>query len=341
MSHSSGIEVSQNLHESFTNANHNATHRFLKVQIMNETKLDLVGQSDNKGPWEQDFDLVPSVLDSNDASYILYRTDKTNEVGHLWYCLCYVPDKAPVRQKMLYASSRANLKSGLGSQYFLDDIFGTSPGDFDNKGFKAYEKHQNAGVPLTESEKLKEEELEYGLFTGGAGTSNAYAHGVAFPVEDNVYAAFDKLKDDQITYIQIGIDVTNEKVNLKEELNIPIDEVTNHIPIDEPRFHFYKWNHSHDGEDFDSLVFVYTSPDGSKGTKSAPVKLRMLYSTSKANVAGIAEAKGFQIAAKLEISSGAEFSQTDLLHSLHPPKAEEKKTFAKPKPKATRKLIKS
>lgn len=316
--------------------------RAFKVQISGETTLDLITTVDEKSSdWKDDFDLVTPLLDDNAACYVLYRTDKKNDQGdHLFYNLCYVPDKAPVRQKMIYASSRANLKSGLGGHYFIDDIFGTVKSDFDKKGFHAYEKHLNSAVPLTEEEKIKEEELEYGLFTGGAGTSTAYAHGVNFPVDDAVLSAFDQLSSGEVNYLQIGIDVSNEKIILKEAAKLDIEDVPSHVPNDEPRFHFYKWSHSHEGENFDSLIYVYTSPDGSKGTKSAPVKLRMLYSTSKANVSNIAEKKGLTISAKFEIASGSEFVESEFSTTLHPPKAEEKKSFAKPKPKGTRKLIK-
>jgi len=341
VSHSSGIEVSDQLRNAFVETARAGGSRFLKAQIEEEKDIELKQEVQAQEDWENDFNLVPPVLEPKQASYILFRTDKQNDQGNfVWHLLCYVPDKAPVRQKMVYASTRANLKIGLGTHYFLEDIFGTNPSDFDYKGYKAFEKHQSASAPLTEGEKLKEEELEGGLFTGGAGTSSAYAHGVAFPADDDVYAAFDSMKDGSINYIQLGIDTDAERIILKHTDTTELTGVGEHVPLDEPRFHFYKWSHVHEDADYDSLIYVYTTPDGSKGTKSAPVKLRMLYSTSKANVAQIAESKGFTIDCRLECASGGEINENEINPQLHPPKPAEKKTFAKPKPKATRKLIK-
>jgi len=58
--------------------------------------------------------------------------------------------------------------------------------------------------------------------------------------------------------------------------------------------------------------------------------MRMLYSTSKANVADIVKATGGNIDAKLEINTGEEINAEELLMTLHPQQAEAKVTFSKP-----------
>jgi len=195
-------------------------------------------------------------------------------------------------------------------------------------------KHQEAEVPLTELEVQKNEELEQGLFKGGAGTSTAYVHGVAFPADQAVIDALDGFVSGQYNYIQVGIDATNERIILQETASIELSEVASHCPTNEPRFHFYKWIHDFEDEHFESVVYCYSCP-------SSPVKLRMLYSTSKANVAGIAESKGITVDCRLEITNGPEFNEADITQIIHPPRAEAKKTFAKPKPKGGRQLIRN
>jgi len=200
--------------------------------------------------------------------------------------------------------------------------------------FFAWKKHQEAEVPLTEMEIQKNEELEQGIFKGGAGTSTAYVHGVAFPADQDLLDTLDSFVSGKYNYVQIGIDTTNERVVLKEATNLELREVSSHFPNNEPRFHFYKWSHDHDDEHFDSVVYCYSCP-------SSPVKLRMLYSTSKSNVAGIAESKGITVDCKLEITNATEFNESDITTILHPLKSEQKKTFAKPKPKGGRQLIRN
>jgi len=278
---------------------------------------------------------VPGILNEKQACYVLLRTDETNQQGSsLWYILCYVPDKCRVRDKMVYASSRANLKTGLGANNIIDEIFGTTGADFSSAGFVSWKKHQEAEVPLTDLEVQKNEEIEQGLFKGGAGTSSAYVHGVSFPAEQDVLDALEAFVNQKFNYLQIGIDVTNERIALRETATVEIGDVPSHCPTNEPRFHFYRWSHDYEGEHFDSVVYCYSCP-------SSPVKLRMLYSTSKANVAGLAEAKGIAVDCRLEITNGPEFNEEDIHSIVHPPKAEAKKTFAKPKPKGGRQLIRN
>lgn len=96
-------------------------------------------------------------------------------------------------------------------------------------------------------------------------------------------------------------------------------------------------------------MYIYSCPDGSGGTKSAPVKQRMLYSSSKANVSQIAAAADIVIAARvceqlcfvvafsltpvclqLEVNKGSEVTAQVLMDTLHPPKEEKTTGFARP-----------
>lgn len=319
----------------------NGGSRILKVIIENEKTLLPVQSATGSANWEKDFDLSKSLLDAKIPCYLLFRTDEKNPHGqYQFYILRHVPDGAPVRAKMLSSSTIGTLKQSLGSQYFVDDIFGTTFDDFNNKGFQDYLKHKTASAPLTNDEIFRQEESERGIFSGGAGTSSAYAHGVAFPVADEVTTALDSLKNGEVNYVQIGVDVNGEKIILTGTDTINIDDCKDKVPSNEPRFHYYNWSHEHEGEQITSLIFCYSCVlTGAKGQISAPVKHRMLYSSSKANVVSIAESRGLQIGARIEVNSVDEFSAKDILPILHPPKAESKKTFTKPKPQAQRKLI--
>jgi hypothetical protein len=166
------------------------------------------------------------------------------------------------------------------------------------------------------------------IYSGGAST---YVHGVAFPVESSASNAVKRLVTGELDYVQIAIDCDNEKIILgKTETRLSIDNLRNHISLEEPRFHFYGYRHNYEGIDINSFVYLFSCPDGSKGTKSAPVRMRMLYSSSKANVAEIVKAAGGTISAKLEINRGDEINEEELLSILHPVKAEQAKNFSKP-----------
>lgn len=69
---------------------------------------------------------MESHLEDKVPAYILVRLDeKTSGMEFNWLLLCYVPDDAKVRDKMLYASTKATLTKELGDSKFTDSIYGT------------------------------------------------------------------------------------------------------------------------------------------------------------------------------------------------------------------------
>jgi twinfilin-like protein len=275
-------------------------------------------------------------LDAEKASFVLYRMDS----GDQWLLLCYVLDKAKVKDKMLYASTRANLKQQLGLNYFIDEVFGTVSADFTLQAYKKHLEWKKAEAPLTEQEIIKKNELESGpVYSGGKST---YVHGVAFPVDAPVMDALQQLKSGKVNYVQIAIDIEKEKIILDHSGKIGASGLSDEISTEVPRFHFFNYQHNFEGNDMTSTVFVFSCPDGSKGTKSAPVKQRMLYSSSKENVANIFTSNGGKIEAKLEINTPDDITEEIVMNTLHPPKEEKKAAFSKPlKPgKGGRTLIK-
>lgn len=328
MSHSSGIPVSQALQDAFGDALQSESIRFIKAQIVSDEIVPIT-TLDISGTEAEDLDKIPSYLEATSPAYILFRSDEKGPRGYVWILMCYVPDKAKVREKMTYASTRANLRKQLGSSNFSTEIFGTVPGDFDQKGYKAFVAMQKAETPLTVGERQSAAEREQGLFVGGAST--AYVHGVAFPVETAATQALQGLLGGSHNYVMLTIDSEGEKITLGGTKNLTIDQLASQVPNDQPRFHFFRYDHNHEGENLKSTVMIYSCPDGSGGTKSAPVRLRMLYSSSKANIESILVSLGGKCAIKLEVNSGSEL-EGDVIHNqLHPPKEEKKEAFAKPK----------
>eukprot|EP01128_Nolandella_sp_AFSM9_P008560 TRINITY_DN5259_c0_g1_i1.p1 TRINITY_DN5259_c0_g1~~TRINITY_DN5259_c0_g1_i1.p1 ORF type:complete len:362 (-),score=84.47 TRINITY_DN5259_c0_g1_i1:106-1131(-) len=338
MSLAAGISVSEDLVAQFALLSREGGSRFLQVIIADESTVTVKNVVEAQGGWEEDFDLTTSVLEEKEACYILYRTDnKTLEGRFEFYLLRYVPDKAPVRHKMMYASTVSTLKRALGGSVIVEDIFGTTPGDINTAGYKDFVKHKSAAIPLTDSEIQAKEEREEGVFVGGGGAGMG-VHGVNFPVDPDVNECLADLKAGNLNYVQLDVDIENEKIVLSDAQKLDISEVAALIPTALPCFHFFVWDHVHEGQNLSSLIYIYSSPDGSNGTTSAPVKHRMLYSSSKAHVASLVTAYGFTIDGKMEIGSPSEFSEDDASRELHPPKIEKKKKFAKPRPQGGRRL---
>jgi len=324
MSHSSGIPVSPELRDSFGSLI-SGKNRLVKVQIENELLVPITTKP-TSGNFDGDLKYIPDLLDAGVPCYVIYKVDSDQPQFVLFF---YVPSKSKVKDKMLYASTRSNLKQGLGNNYFIDEVFGDSANDFSAEGYKHHVESKKTEAPLTEQEQIKRNEMETGeIYTGGSST---YVHGVAFPVDSTATNAVKKLMNGELDYVQIAIDCDNERIVVgKTDKGTTIGSLRKLIPLDEPRFHFFNYRHNYDESSVSSFVYLFSCPDGSQGTKSAPVRMRMLYSSSKANVAEIAKSVGGTVAARLEINSGEEIDEEELVKILHPQKAEQSKNFARP-----------
>ena len=119
---------------------------------MSTEKVKLVKSVAASGSdWEADLDKVPSELEESTPAYVLYNK------GDGWILMAYVPDKAKVKGKMLYASTRATVKRTLGANFFVEEMFGTLANEFSKDGYAAFKSHQEADAPLTRAEFERQE----------------------------------------------------------------------------------------------------------------------------------------------------------------------------------------
>jgi len=336
-SHSSGIPLSEEARAAFSSANHDSQSRILKVQIKDD-QLVVVEQVASEGKaWEEELDKVPPLCEAADPCYILYRTDVECDGGYQWALFCYVPDRCKVRQKMLYASTRAELKLSLGSGNFVYDLFGTVPDDFSRKGFEAFVTMQKSDAPLTESEEARLAEIMQVCDEGDVGvctSPSALVHGVSFAPHDEAKAAIARVLNpsESENYAQLGLDESTEQIICRKTSKLALADIQSVIPNDIPAFHVIRYSHEHEGAHVDSVIFIYSCPDGSGKTKSAPVKSRMIYSSSKQGIENLMEEAGHKPDLKMEINDGAvDISEEILVNKIHPPPVQKKAAFSKPK----------
>ena len=96
--------------------------------------------------------LTPHVKPDAALYVILRRTTAPNGL----VAVTYVPNSAPVRQKMLFASTRLSLVRELGTEHFGETIFATTPEELTAEGWRKHEKHIASENPLTEEERSLE-----------------------------------------------------------------------------------------------------------------------------------------------------------------------------------------
>lgn len=81
---------------------------------------------DVKYEWQKDYEqYVKSVVVENAPCYVLFKFDSKNSLGDEWLFISWSPDSATVRQKMLYASTKATLKMEFGTSQIKEELHGT------------------------------------------------------------------------------------------------------------------------------------------------------------------------------------------------------------------------
>ncbi|MEQ2307490.1 Twinfilin-1 [Ameca splendens] len=333
MSHQTGIQAGNDVKEIFANARSGDQYRVLKIVIEDE-QLTLGGTRKASKKWDQEYDsLVLSLLEDAVPCYILYRLDSTNNQGYEWILLAWSPDHSTVRHKMLYAATRATLKKEFGGGHIKDEIFGTTKEDLNLSGYKKYLTSQAAPLPLTAAEEeLRQIKLSEVQTDISVDTKQQTLQGVAFPIHKDAAEALAHFKQKRINYVQLEIDTEKEMIRVCSTEPTEIKDLPKRVPKDSPRYHFFLYKHSHEGDYLESTVFIYSMP----GYKCS-IRERMLYSSCKNNLVDMAENKlQLEIEKKLEIEDGNELTNDFLYGEVHPKQHAYKEQFAKPKgPAAT------
>lgn len=332
MSHQTGITASPKLREFFA-ASKDGNVRLIKVAIENE-QLVLESSAAGSGEtWEQEYNaLVKPCLEDRMPCYILFRLDSKDDVGYQWLYITYSPDFAPVRQKMLYAATRSTLKTEFGGGQISDELFGTEPADVSLAGYKKHLVSQSAPAPLSNAEEEKEAMRKLDATTNfeniNVDTKQSTMTGVSFPIEQEALQALMQLKAGQITYVQLKLDIKEEKIMLAMKENVDSNGLARKIPKDQARYHFFIFKHTHEGDYLQSIVFIYSMPG-----YVCPIKERMLYSSCKGPLLDIVEQQlEMEIVKKMEIDDPSEVTAEFLQDEVHPKKDIVRQKFARPKP---------
>ncbi|KAJ3212642.1 Twinfilin-1 [Clydaea vesicula] len=344
MSHQSGIKPSQELLDFWQTALNSNSIRAIKISVKDE-ELIFNKSVDCSGNWKDDFSLISDFFESKSPSFVLYKLDTKEppkiEKGN-WTenqesgSGLYIPDFAPVRSKMLYASTKATLSKELGDSSFVDYYYGSTKEEFTLNGYREHREHQNAKVPLTEREQeilsIKENEsANIGISARkGYNPMNSELGGFSIPVTADAEEGIDMFVNGSQNLVVLKILIAEERIALDFFDNLDVnnlstnDKMRESNGLIEPRYILFTWN--------EKKVFALTCPDTSK------VRERTLYSSMRASIIKFIDDKlgvGNELAKKLELDAVSDLNDDNLkyefgyLESAGQEK-EEKKVFSKP-----------
>uniref|UniRef100_UPI0037E77EFF twinfilin-2-like isoform X1 n=1 Tax=Semicossyphus pulcher TaxID=241346 RepID=UPI0037E77EFF len=334
MSHQTGINATSELKEFLARARGGAI-RIMKIVITNE-ELVLDSYREPSQSWDKDYDhfLLP-LLTPQEPCYILSRLDSQNAQGYEWIFIAWSPDQSPVRQKMVYAATRATLKKEFGGGHIKDEMFGTVEDDVSFQGYLRHMSSCCSPAPLTAAEqelqriRVTEVKSEHYTVTMEFGLDKRAQtlQGLAFPLQEEAKRALQQLKQRRINYIQLRLDVERETIELVHTKPTETRELPYRIPTDSPRYHFFVFKHSHQGQLQEALVFIYSMPG-----YTCSIKERMLYSSCKNRLLDEVERDyQLEVTKKMEIDSGDGLTEDFLYEEVHPMEHTLKQAFTKPR----------
>lgn len=137
----------------------NSVVRALKIRIAEE-EMVLANRADAVGNVEEDFNgVLPGIIGATEAALILFCVSDVACRGKKWLLFAWIPDGCRVRDKMLYASSREDLKRTLGAGFFVTEYAANVVSDVNWEAYQAYiRKDHDKDSLMTESERLMKEE---------------------------------------------------------------------------------------------------------------------------------------------------------------------------------------
>ena len=281
----SGISVSEHLHAAFRTFTSSSDQRALFADITDETLVPGLTIPSSNPDFKQDLHLLQTHLSPTTATYILLKTHPDEPNG--FAAITYVPNAAPVRQKMLFASTRLTLARELGIERFRTTVFATEKHDLSARGWEQHEAHEGLAAPLTEEEAgLAGVKAAEAHESQGTGVRRGHVeHKVDVALGEGVLDALRSLHADGCrgTLVQLKYALPDETLQLESSADgVEPARVASCISTAEPRYSFYSHPARAEGA-APFIFFLYTCPVGSK------IKERMVYSTGKGWTRTIAE----------------------------------------------------
>lgn len=325
MSHQTGISSAAELKDVFANARTNGDIRTIKVSIVDEQMVCSTCVNKQSDSWQDDFDdSTVTLLENDQPCYLLVQLSKKDE----WVLITFSPDNATTREKMIYAGTRATLKSEFGGTYIVDEMFTT---DHDEVTLSYYNQHtasKNAPPPLTAAEEeLKDLKDNEEKTAHGVTTQQKLVGGIAFPLTNDADSALNDFKQGNVNHVELNIDLDKEIIYKMTAKNVSPSDFHGMVSTERAAYLIYKYAHRHNDEDTVSTFFIYSMPG-----YSISVKERMLYSSCKGPLIDTLESVyNIQIDRKVECDTNDELTEDFLYNEVHPVVNETRRAFSKPK----------
>ncbi|KAJ1396961.1 hypothetical protein B484DRAFT_458792 [Ochromonadaceae sp. CCMP2298] len=304
------LNIETQINEEFLRVQETRDVRIVKVKIEDE-RLILDGLISKVGSAREDFDSVLlDALDDAQASFALFNlTDDTGTVfttALSWLLVAWVPDGCRVRDKMLYSSSREDLKRSLGLGYFTSEYAANTRGDLTWKQFQDSLRVGDDDV-LTEAERLVIDEKQQVQAESANTKSNALGV-MPFNLSEEVLGQLEAFVAGDCNWVEMT--VVQEVVELVCFRTVRGELLQPYIDTETAAFIALRLPVTPVTSVTDSAstpptlsLFLFSCPE------NTPVRLKMTMSSCKAAVLAAAQSKGVTFDKSIEIRDAADVDE--------------------------------
>jgi twinfilin len=173
----------------------------------------------------------------NEAALIVFCLDvRAQGIPSKWVLLAWVPDDCKVRDKMLYSSSREDLKRSLGLGYFVGEYYANTRADLTWTQFVDYIARERTDGPLTMKEQLILEEKA--LTHSESHSTKATAMGaLPFELSPDVIAALAQLQAGEVNWVEMTLNQETVELAGAKEVD-PKEPLQLHVSATDARCAF-------------------------------------------------------------------------------------------------------
>lgn len=285
---------------------------FLQLNLAEDAfRLELSGSG--PGNTEDVWADMAATLTDNSHSFFIFRStlERSSEKFVLMH---WGPDLAPVKQRMLYASSRQSLKDYLGSADFVDDYFVATPEEMTAEAFHK-DRVLVPQIDVRSMEEIEKEEAE--LECAPTATRTAVMAAMGVTMADELTALLQQFAQEEVDCILLTLDTKSQAVS-GEAGDADLDGWLGALNPEEPKYVVLRYRHIHNDEEKCKILFFYYCPD------NADRRDKFTYSTCKAHVISSAESAGFAIDFRFEFVDLPDINQERLIQDMYPVREEQK-----------------
>ncbi|KAI6224443.1 Twinfilin [Aphelenchoides fujianensis] len=274
--------------------------------VINKEKININHWTGPSKDWHDDWSKnLPKCVDSYEPCFILFRLDSL----HDWVLISFADDKAPTRDKMLLAATKATFKNEFGPSFIRHDVQVSNPQDLDLENPRS--GRPDADLPYTHIEReLSTVSKDKVNMPQPHAQSRALLRGVQFPGE--------------LDFVQLSVDTLNEAIKLEgHHATVPVNELSKKISRQKPRYTFYRYREADD----QPIFFIYSIPP----SVSCTIKELMLFSSCKAPfVNEVFRVCGVKVTKNIEVDSRDKLDGPTLLSYINPAKVEVNRPISRP-----------